>query len=127
MNKILQYSGIITENIHFVSSNNKKVAHCSKEIYVKEIISSVYDNDYYDSCESFYHYRLATSSMCYLINFVREHNFNLAKNIKYPEFINLTCSVSLANHTLSQLNIISNGQIKKAQKKIFCIVFTKSL
>tara|TARA_B100000123_G_C25737406_1_gene432168 strand:+ start:16 stop:3087 length:3072 start_codon:yes stop_codon:yes gene_type:complete len=117
LHKIVQYSGIITENIHFVSSNNKKVIHCSKEIYVKEIISSVYDNEYYDSCESFYHYRLATSSMCYLINFVREHNFNLTKNIKYPEFINLTCSVVLANHTLSQLNIIPNGQIKKAQKK----------
>ena len=48
--------------------------------------------------------------MCFLFNFIREHDSKLAEKIKEPVFFNVSNNIVLANHTLSQLNIISNGQ-----------------
>ena len=126
LKKIVQFSGILTDNIQFVSVYNKKVDNCTKSAYIKEIITELYDVQYYDSCNSFFEYQLATQSMCYLLNFVKEHNKKLVRKLKPPVFNNVSSNIILANHTLSQLNIISNGQHKKGTKMSSVLSFLNS-
>ncbi len=126
LKKIVQFSGILTDNIQYVSIDNKKVDNCTKSVYIKEIITELYDVQYYDSCNSFFEYQLATQSMCYLLNFVKEHNKKLVKKLKPPVFNNVSSNIILANHTLSQLNIISNGQHKKGTKLSSVLSFLNS-
>ena len=43
-----------------------------------------------------------------MLNFIEKHSINLLKKISLPIFYNTSDRVVLANHTLSQLNIIDN-------------------
>lgn len=111
---ISQYIGLQTQQIHFIDnrdSNNKKVKYCTQQKYIKELITAFYKEDTYDICSEFNEYIIATQSFCYLLNFIQEHNNNLIKNINIPEFNNASNRVVLANHTLHQLNIISDLSI----------------
>ena len=62
--------------------------------------------------DSFYNFPIACQSFCYLLDFIEKHNSNLIKNIDVPLFENFSQRLTLANHTLQQLNIIDDGMIK---------------
>ena len=118
LNKIIQYSGIQTNVIHKFSSiepekckkTNENVEKCSQQKYINYILSSFYGEDAYQVCSEFNTNIIATQSFCFLLNFIKEHNPSLVKNIKLPEFNNTTDRMILANHTLKQLNIINDGE-----------------
>ena len=126
ISKIVQYSGIITDNVHFISTNDKNVEKCKTQVYAKEIITSVYDINLYESCSEFTQYVLATQSMCYLIDFIQRHNARLIEKIKPPQFNNISTNIILANHTLTQLNILYNGQHKTNTKLSSVLSFLNS-
>ena len=111
VNTILQYVGLKTNTIHFVDlldEKNEKTVNCTKQKYIKHILSCFFGEETYNICKEFENNILATQSFCYLMNFIQEHNPDLVRNISIPYFNNTTDRVLLANHTLKQLNIIDD-------------------
>tara|TARA_B100000123_G_scaffold120554_2_gene88983 strand:+ start:2020 stop:5067 length:3048 start_codon:yes stop_codon:yes gene_type:complete len=106
--RILQYSGVNKEFVKIFSLHENKVNRCQNQNYIKEIIISAYDNDAFDICEEFSEYTLSTQSMCYLLEFVKQHNPKIIDKLNLPVYNNSSNDIILANHTLSQLNIINN-------------------
>jgi DNA mismatch repair protein MutS len=116
---ISQYTGIQSRITHFIDTRdvkNDKVSCCTNQKYLKELLSCFYKEDTFDICLEFQEHILATQSFCYLLNFIQEHNPNLVKKIHLPDFNNTSNRVVLANHTLSQLNII--GDLSEDSKKM---------
>lgn len=116
LHKVVQYSGIKTNAIHYVNTTDKenkvqhkKIKRCSEQTYIKQIIASFYNEETYNICSEFQRDEIATQAFCYLLNFIQEHNQNLVKRISIPEFDNTSTRMILANHTLNQLNIIDDN------------------
>ena len=86
-----------------------KIENCTKNTYIKEILSIFYTQNVFDICTEFEKSILGTQSFCYLLNFIQEHNPDLVRKIHLPIFTNLSDRMVLANHTLRQLNIIDDG------------------
>lgn len=116
---IVQYTGIQTNSVHLIDSNDKsndKITRCTQEKYLKEVLTTFYKEDTYSVCREFQEHILATQSFCYLLNFIQEHNSNLINKIALPIFNNTSNRVILPNHTLLQLNII--GDMTTENKKM---------
>jgi DNA mismatch repair protein MutS len=117
--QILQFIGVKSRTIHLVNtgvSSKEKVTNCTKQVYIRHILSQVLGEDVQNICKEFQSNAMATQSFCYLLNFIQEHDKNLLKKISIPEFNNTSDRMVLANHTLKQLNIIDddgkcNGQL----------------
>ena len=107
--RILQYSGINTEFVKTFSLHENKVSRCQNQNYIKEIIVNTYDEEAFDICEEFNEYPVSTQSMCYLLEFVKQHNPKIIDKLNLPIYNNSSKDIILANHTLSQLNIIDNN------------------
>ena len=109
--RIVQYSGIITTNIHYVyRPGEAKAELCTQQKYVQHILSAFYGEEAYQICSEFQLHTIAVQAFCYLLNFIQEHNPNLVRKIALPEFNNTSYHMILANHTLKQLNIISDNR-----------------
>jgi DNA mismatch repair protein MutS len=118
---IVNFANITSSAIHFVSlvdktnlendnPNYKRALNCEKQIYQKQIFEKyfkIYDIDVF--MESFYQNIIATQSLCYLLDFIYQHNPYLVNKIKNPEFQNIGDRLILANHSLKQLNIIDDN------------------
>jgi DNA mismatch repair protein MutS len=116
LHRVVQYSGIKTGAVHQICTKKtddkvqtKKLKRCSEQTYVKQLISTFYNDETYNICTEFQRDTIATQSFCYLLNFIQEHNPNLVKRISIPDFDNTSTRMILANHTLSQLNIIDDA------------------
>ena len=103
---IIQYAGISSTAINIVKPTQEKVEKCEKQIYISQLLSTFFGDDSYNICKEFTDNILATQSLCYLLDYIQEHNQNLIKRLSMPRFINNSSRVVLANHTLQQLNII---------------------
>lgn len=111
LNKIIQYSEIHTQTIHYISTKklvNDEIVNCTNQKYIKTIIGKYFGEDYYDINEDFSNYDVAVQSYVYLLHFIEKHSITLLEKIAIPVFYNMSDRVILANHTLSQLNIIDN-------------------
>ena len=98
---ILQFSGIDHDGgVHHVVDLNTstQAKRASEQKYVRHILSEMYGNGAVDLCHEFTDYPTATQAYCYLLDFIREHNPNLVKNIGIPHFQH-TERVLLANIT----------------------------
>jgi len=120
---IIQFTGIQSQMIHCVSSTSEKAGRCSNQKYVKQILSAFFGEEAFDVCTEFRDHNIATQSFCYLLNFVQEHNPDLIRKIAIPEFNNTSTRMILANHTLSQLNIIHDGNSdSKKYSQLSCVL-----
>ena len=109
VNTIIQYAGIQCSVIHRVDSESEKAANCSKQTYSRHILTKLFGEEAYSVCSEFNDYAIATQSFCYLSDFIQEHNPGLVNKITIPSFNNSSTRMVLANHTLSQLNIIGGN------------------
>lgn len=109
MDKIVQFAGILVQSFHSYRTEDSKAENCTSQHYIKEILTTFYNDDTYDVCSEFSENIVATQSYCYLLDFVREHNPDLIRKIGLPTFNNVSDRLVLANHTLLQLNIIGPG------------------
>ena len=127
---IINYTGIRSELIHKIHITDNitdettqkmtRVKNCEKQPYQKEILTKFYKIDNYDVfVQNFYENNIATQAFCFLLDFVYQHNPHLVKKISEPEFENCSTRLSLANHTLKQLNIINDGNVKAS--KFSCV------
>ncbi len=110
---IIDMNNVHSRLVHILApKGNRKIIKCEKQVYQREVIQQYFNVNTYDSCDEFRTNMLATQSYCYLLNFITEHNPNLVKHIQLPDF-NISCDrVVLANHTLSQLNIIDDNNLQ---------------
>ena len=121
IDEIIQFAGLHTKSIHIVNelekTNQAKLAHkCEEQVYQKNIIQDFYNdiNDYDAFLESS---RLranpvAFKSLCYLLDFIFQHNPNLTHKLNHPVFDNIENRLILANHSLRQLNIVNLNNVK---------------
>lgn len=120
---IIQFTGIQSQMIHCFSTNGDKPIRCSNQKYTKHILSAFFGEEAFDVCTEFRAHNIATQSFCYLLNFVQEHNPDLIRKIAIPEFNNTSTRTILANHTLSQLNIIHDGNSdSKKSSHLSCVL-----
>ena len=91
----------------------ERIKNCEKQPYQKEILSKFYKFDSFDIfIHNFYENNIATQAFCYLLDFVYQHNPQLVHKIAEPIFENCSMRLTLANHSLKQLNIINDGSVK---------------
>jgi DNA mismatch repair protein MutS len=126
MDYVISYAGINCSLIHKIhignSVNNdtndklKRIRNCEKQPYQKEILTKFYKIDNYDVfVQNFYENDIATQAFCFLLDFVYQHNPHLVNKISEPEFENSARRLTLANHSLKQLNIINDGTVKASK------------
>jgi DNA mismatch repair protein MutS len=97
------------QDTEFVKMTNK----CEKQNYQSEIINSFFDNITDEIFFGQYQtYVIATQAFCFLLDFVKRHNPNLVNKISPPIFENCSERLVMANHSLSQLNIINDNRHK---------------
>jgi DNA mismatch repair protein MutS len=123
---VISYAGIHCSLIHKInistdtdinsSEKIKRVKNCEKQIYQKEILNKFYKFE--DSSlfiQSIYENNIATQAFCFLLDFVYQHNPHLVNKILEPNFENCSNRLVLANHSLKQLNIIDDGNVKSSK------------
>ena len=128
---VISYAGISCGLIHKIHINDKlgdnkvnnkmtRVKNCEKQPYQKEILSKFYKFDSFDVfIQNFYENNIATQAFCYLLDFVYQHNPHLVNKIAEPIFESCSTRLTLANHSLKQLNIIDDGSVKSS--KLSCV------
>jgi len=123
---VISYAGITSSLIHKINITNEnttkmtRVKNCEKQPYQKEVLSKFYKIDNYDAfVQNFYENNIATQAFCFLLDFVYQHNPHLVNKISEPIFENCSTRLSLANHSLKQLNIINDGNVKSS--KFSCV------
>ena len=121
---IIQYLQIKSKKYHVIDLNNKEhilsiqAERCENQVYQHEIILSFFPNMNveifkYDIADK----PIALQSYCFLLNFIRQHNVNLIEKIHEPHVQQINDILLCANHSLQQLNMISdNGDYDKNTK-----------
>ena len=95
-------------NRYNASDIDKFVVICTKQNYQLELIKKFYPK--IDASSFFKNYMdhiYATQSFCFLLDFVNLHNPNLVDKLSEPVIENHSNRLILGNHSLKQLNIIS--------------------
>ena len=94
--------------IRLKNSENSDVINCEKQTYQKEILSKIFNSI---SCIDTFEF--AKQSFCMIVNSILIQNSHIVHKIKEPEIYTMDGSVLLGNHSLKQLNIISNTSKSK--------------
>jgi DNA mismatch repair protein MutS len=123
LDHVISYAGISCSLIHKIHINEKidnvkmnRVKNCEKQPYQKEILSKFYKFDTFEVfIQNFYDNNIATQAFCYLLDFIYQHNPQLVNKIAEPLFENCSERLTLANHSLKQLNIINDGSVKSSK------------
>lgn len=121
IDKIINYTNINSKKIYKINLNKNTdgefeifAINCEKQNFQEEFIDKIYGSNSFSSKSEFRENQLINQSLCFLLNFVNKHNPLLIKNINYPIFENYNNNLILANHSLKQLNILSennNGKL----------------
>ena len=117
---IINFTNIQCSKIHKINLNktndsssdlHKSAENAEKQIYQQEIIKRFYPFDNEEIIiNEIQNYCFASQSFCYLLDFVYKHNPNLVSKLSKPLYENYTTRLILANHSLKQLNIISDNR-----------------
>jgi len=115
VNDIINFTQINSNKIHKIDLDdknlNKQIKNAEKQIYQKEVIDRFYPNSNSENIlNRLQQYCIAVQSYIYLLNFIFQHNPNLVNKISEPLFENYTDRLVLANHSLKQLNMISDNR-----------------
>ena len=120
INDVIKFTNMQCSSIIKVDVNKSKdtdfvkmAEKCEKQNYQSEILNSFFNNITDEIFfETYQSNVIATQSFCFLIDFVKRHNPNLVNKISEPIFENCSDRLVLANHSLSQLNIIDDNRQK---------------
>jgi DNA mismatch repair protein MutS len=121
LDEIIGFIGLEYSKLHKLSSSDavatnavaatNKMAACvknaEKQIYQMDIFKKFFPH-LSSFPEMFPTHSIAIQAFCLLLDFVDQHNPNLVRKLTEPVFENYTDRLILANHSLSQLNIIDD-------------------
>jgi len=114
----LSYIGLHDVYGHLVDIQDEKnplslsYIRCEKQTYQHEILQQyckVPDIEFYIEKCGFHEKQIACQCFVFLLDFVFEHDPMLIHKIKHPEFEFQESDLYMANHSLKQLNIISES------------------
>lgn len=114
IDNIIQYVKISSKKTTKISLNKKtepltiQALNCENQIYQNEIINKFYKTVHVGHetiISSLFEKTVAFQSLCFLLNYVSQHNPSLTNLLREPE-IERHDSLILANHSLKQLNIL---------------------
>jgi DNA mismatch repair protein MutS len=119
--EIIEFVGLQQTKIHKIdiAPKEEEEAPLSKiETYAKNAEKQIYQMEIMKKFfthlstfpEMFPTHSIAIQAFCFLLDFVDQHSPNLAKKLTEPVFENYTDRMLLANHSLSQLNIIDDAR-----------------
>ena len=115
INDIIEYTNINSKKIHKIqileqTTNLSKFAKNSeKQLYQKAVINKFYPNLSEDKLISVIPtHCIAIQSFTLLLDFTYQHSPHLVDKLAMPCFENYTDRMLLANHSLSQLNILDD-------------------
>ena len=94
---------LINCKVHTYNYDHEWIKNVSKQKYQYEIIKNFLNKD---PDIIFNEFNISTQSYCLLTQFIYKHNPNLIKKLQAPNLINTETKLTLANHSLKQLNII---------------------
>jgi len=92
--------------LHCLNEAKDKVARSEKQTYQQALIDRQWGDEFYATSSEFAAWPLATQSLCFLLDFLMEHNADILRRMAAPIFRVMEGHMILANHTLKQLNII---------------------
>lgn len=122
-NEIIQFAGINRNIVKFITPSDKtnlsqKAKKATEQKYQTATLQRFYpsltdiDSTLYTFSENLHAFQAFT----FLLNYIYDHNPNLASKIQMPESISRPSRLILANHSLKQLNMI--GCNEKNQSKL---------
>lgn len=118
IDSVLQFSGLKNHMVHIVNyETSEKAKKCEKQQYTQHLLDTFFGKESVQTYAEFSTYSIATQSFCYLLDFIQDHNPNLVKKISVPDF-HISNQMLLANHTLKQLNILSEGSKKPSLSSV---------
>jgi len=97
---------------HSYDTSDTISKNATQQVYQKQVLTSLFGNDILSCYKEFEYHAVCTQCFCVLMHFIEEHNPELKKNIQLPLWENTPGHVILANHTLTQLNILGDRQEK---------------
>ena len=121
---ILQYMNHKSKKTTIISLNDnsffsEQAKKCEYQSYQEEIM-----NKYYTNIENIktnlFNTIISFQSLCFLLNYVEQHNPGLINKIKEPMMEQEDTRLILANHLLKQLNILETDQ--SGDHKYSCIM-----
>ncbi len=126
---LINYANIHADKFHKIYLKNittneendefiKVALNFEKQKFQEGLIDKIYGIGSYLEKTEFRDYSFANQSLCFLLDFIYKHNPSLVKDIDYPVFENHSNKLVLANHTLKQLNIISD---QRYNGKLSCV------
>jgi len=98
---------LISCKLHLFNYETEWVKNILKQKYQKQILSTFFPLNHENI---FNDWSICSQCYCFLIQFIYKHNPNLIKKLKQPKFENINSKLILANHSLKQLNIISDNR-----------------
>jgi DNA mismatch repair protein MutS len=107
---------LIDHILHYLKTSSKKITKislinenhfktqalkCENQVYQNELIRTFYPNTMNHLLDK----TIAYQALCFLLNYVSQHNANLTQRLKEPH-VDTQDVLVLANHSLKQLNIL---------------------
>ena len=113
--EVIQYMNVNSKKHYIIDLNDREhmlseqARAVESQLYQDEIILSFFPKTNlsvfkYDICEK----PIALQSYCFLLNFIHQHNVSLVEKIHEPRIHQINEALVCANHSLKQLNIISD-------------------
>ena len=98
---------LINCKYHVYDYENEWIINTMKQKYQYSIITNFFN---IDPLNIFTEWNVSTQSYCLLIQFIYNHNPNLIKKLLMPTTYEQNTKLILANHSLKQLNIITDNK-----------------
>jgi DNA mismatch repair protein MutS len=87
----------------------KQISRCESQRFQREILQQHYPHLSKELIvDTFFEKIIAFQSLCFLLDYVSQHNPSLTHKLSDPNLEHLDQTLVLANHSLKQLNIINN-------------------
>ena len=131
INDIIQWTNLSPKKMHILSMKDenseyvKEISSCQKETYIRDIFRNHFPKyDFFQLLKSttLEEYPYAQYGFCFLLNFIKECNFLLTKNLHIPVVETINDKLLLATHSLKQLNIINVDRQKNNTSSIVNLI-----
>ena len=116
VDSILQYLNVKQKKVTVLHEKDpiygKQISRCESQRFQREILQQHYPHLSKElMVDTFFEKIIAFQSLCFLLDYVSQHNPGLTHKLTDPNMEQLDQSLVLANHSLKQLNMIDSEYV----------------